>query len=456
MLLVAPRAHGLHILIERLRGVDLQFRVVGPLVGIADFHVERGEFLVGVLLRGVAHPFLRVDALAEGHLQVLHERFHLLFRGGREVAVAIHLAEGLAHCALHLVRGALPERIVLFAARHRLAEEVEVGLANLVGEQSGGSRNHVPLHVGAQVVGGHGGHQLVGSFDELGLSDDDFLHILALDALGVGHLLKREVGQQRLHLGQRHLVVVGLRVAQLGAALGNQRQRGLEAEHGVALGLGLLFRESEELEHAGNVLLVGLADFHGGLVVVQIIVFLPQRQAALVDVQNVHRDVLLVGSKSVAKRHAIALGSVFQLYFRERVLRLGGLHLVEQRLHGCDALAVTAVGIHRQLVEVREFALVRALGKRLFLQLVENRVDALVVVLLQLVEAAETRESSGQRVVLLPATSCKHVEVLCGLHGAVKIFHLEPRLVLCHSCHGQRQHQSHRNHFTHFHFSCRF
>ena len=198
-------------------------------------------------------------------------------------------------------------------------------------------------------------------------------------------------------------------------------------------------------------LLVSLTDFHRCLVVVQIIVFLTERQSTLRDVHDVHRHVLLVGSETRTIRHSIAVHGVFQLDFLQVGLRFGGFHLVEQRFHGCDALAVAAVGIHREFVEIREFALGCSCGERFFLQFVENRVDALVVVLLQLVETAETRVGSGQRIVFLPSSCCKHVEVLCGLHGLVKIFHLEARF-LCHSCHRQCCEHSHRNHFTHFHF----
>ena len=451
VLLVAPHAHGHHILVVRLCGIDGELRIVSPLVGITNLHVEGIQLLVGVLLRGVAHPLLSIDALAQGNLQIAHQRLHLLLRRGGEVALAVHLAQSLTHGALHGVGGATPQRVVLLATRHRATEEIEVSLANLVAQHAGSTHDDVPLHVGTQVVGGHGGEQFVHALHELRLTHNHLLQVLALHALGISHLLERNVRAEGFQLLQRHLVVVGLRVAQLGAALRNQRHRCLEAEHGVALGLGLCLREAEELEHAGDVLLVGLANLHRGLIVIQIVVFLSEGETALRDVQDVHLHILLVGTEARAEGHAVAHRGILQLQLLQVLLRAGSLHLVEQRLHRCDALIVAAHRVHGQLVEVGELAFRGAVGKLFLLQVAQDGVDALVVVFLQLVEAAEARVGGGQRIQLLPTTGCKHVEVLGGLHVLVKILHAEARLVLSHACYGQRQHQSHRNHLFHFH-----
>ena len=454
MLHEIPVAHGQHVFVVRLRRVDLQLRIVGPLVRIANLHIERVQLLMGVLLRGVTHPLLSIDALAEGNLQIAHQRLHLLLRCGGEVALAVHLAKSLTHGTLHGVRGAAPQRIVLLASGHRATEEVEVGLANLIAQHIGSTRDDVPFHIGAQVVGGHGSEQLVDALHKLWLTDDDFLQVLALHALGIRHLLKQDVRSEGLQLSKRHLIVIGLRVAQLRTALRNQGQRRLEAEDGIALCLCLCLREAEELEHTGDVLLVGLANLHRCLVVVQIVVLLSEGESALRDVQDVHRYVLLVGTEAIAEWLTIATLSILQLHLLQVGLRAGSLHLVEQRLHRSDAFLVATHRVHGQLVEVGELALRRASGIRFLLQVAKNGVDALVVVFLQLVEAAKARVSGWQRIQLLPSTSCKHVEVLSGLHGLVKILHAETRLVLSHSCHGQSEHQSHRNHLSHFHCRC--
>ena len=55
-----------------LRRVDLQRRVVLPLVGIADLHGEGREFLLRLGFCGVGHPVEGGDVLTEGRLQVLH------------------------------------------------------------------------------------------------------------------------------------------------------------------------------------------------------------------------------------------------------------------------------------------------------------------------------------------------------------------------------------------------
>ena len=136
-------------------------------------------------------------------------------------------------------------------------------------------------------------------------------------------------------------------------------------------------------------LFICFTNLHRSLVVVQVVVFLSECKTALTHVEDIHRHVFSICAKSRTEWNTITKDSIFLLDFEQVVFRISFFHLVQQRLHGCDTLFVPTFSIHCQFVEIREFALCRSLRKFLFLKLVQNRIDALVVVLLQLVEATE-------------------------------------------------------------------
>ena len=143
-------------------------------------------------------------------------------------------------------------------------------------------------------------------------------------------------------LVERHLVVVGLRVAQLGAASRNECQRGLGAEDGVATSLSLLLSEAVDLEHPGNVFAVGIAYLHHCLVVVEVVILLSEGEPALREVVDIHRNVLLVGTEGIVVEHAVAEHGVLLLQCQQVGFGLGGLNLVEQRLHRGYAFTLAA------------------------------------------------------------------------------------------------------------------
>ena len=152
----SPCLASFHIVIETLSRVDVESAVVLPLVGVSNLHIEGRELPMGVGLGLGTHPRLGINALSESHAQVFDELLHHLLGTGREVTLAINLAQSLAHGRLCVVGGTLPQRIVFLATAQSLAEEVEVGLAHLVGEVAGRTHYHVPLHCSTQVVGCHG------------------------------------------------------------------------------------------------------------------------------------------------------------------------------------------------------------------------------------------------------------------------------------------------------------
>ena len=236
---------------------------------------------MGVVLCRVAHPCLCVDALAEAHLQIVHQLLHHLLAGSWEVTLAVHLTEGLTHSALHFIGSTLPQRIFHLAARHGLTEEVETCLTNLIGEIRRRGIDQIPLHDGTQLIGVLQGQQTVVGSEESWLADVHLLDVVELHTHGLTHLGQRNVRIAGLKLLERHLIVVGLRVAQLGIALGSQCQLGLKAEHLGSFLLCLCVVKAIELEHRHEVLAISVADSHCCGVAVEIPVLLTQCQSTL-------------------------------------------------------------------------------------------------------------------------------------------------------------------------------
>ena len=192
---------------------NLQAFVVLPLIGIAHLHDEGIQFLVSHSFRGVAHPLLRVDTLAESHLQVTNQLHHALLGGCWEIFLNIETAYGLTKSTLGTADGTLPTRAVFLLARHHLTVETEAGGSHLVVEIRGCLVDELPGHIVLQILergvlpdGFHLGEKLRLAYaDFLCLAHAHNVHIDApVDA--------REFGLQLLNA---HLVVVLLGVTQI-------------------------------------------------------------------------------------------------------------------------------------------------------------------------------------------------------------------------------------------------
>ena len=103
---------------------------------------------------------------------------------------------------------------------------------------------------------------------------------------------------------------------------------------------------------------------------------------------------------------------------------------VLQVIDWSDSSLVAAVNIHREFVEIRQFLLNGSSLVSLLLEFRKNGVDALVVVLSQLVKTAITAVSGRKRIVLLPSTCSKLIETVCWLHCLVEIAHDKTRFIL--------------------------
>ena len=145
-LAVGPFAHILHRLVERLASVDVELGVVSPFVGVANLDIEGGELVLGVGLGLGAHPFLRVDALGQGYLQVLHQLLHASLVLCGEVFLHVELSHSLTQYGVDGRYAAFPACLGLLLARHGAVVEIEVLHVDLVAQHIGVAVDEGPLH----------------------------------------------------------------------------------------------------------------------------------------------------------------------------------------------------------------------------------------------------------------------------------------------------------------------
>ena len=430
LLVVGKLAASQNVLIIALRWVDAELAEISPLVRITNLYIELVELVVSSFLCYIAHPGLSIDTLTEADLKILHECLHHLLRAFWEIALAVDATECLAQLSLYLSSSALPKRIILLTATHSLAEEFETGFANLIAEIRSRTTDDVPLHQSLQCACTFCSSHLVITGEESRLTYDHLLEIFALDSLGVGKCLERNVRIILLEFCQGHLVVVCLRITKFGAALRESSERCFVKEYGRSLLCSIFGRETVELEHLFEVSLISLTDGYGCSIVVEVIILCTESKTALHQVVDVHGYVLLIGSETCAIAQAKTHPSILNLEFLKFVLGLGSFNLIHQRLYRSDSSLVAAVNIHREFVEIRQFLLDGSSLVSLLLEFRKNGIDALVVVLSKLVKTAITAVSGRKRIVLLPSACSKLIETVCWLYCLVEIAHDKTRFIL--------------------------
>ena len=145
-------------------------------------------------------------------------------------------------------------------------------------------------------------------------------------------------------------MIVGLGVAQLYHRLAGLGDAHFDVEHGFHFLLGRGFVVTHEAEHLDDILLVGLANLLRGFVVLQIVVAVAQREAALLDAYDVHLAVFHVGAYADAEVRLYAVAAELSRQNGQIFQRFHGSYLLQLSLDGRPALAVAAGAVHGQVV----------------------------------------------------------------------------------------------------------
>ena len=183
-------------------------------------------------------------------------------------------------------------------------------------------------------------------------------------------------------------MIVGLGITKFCTRLAHLSQLRLDFHDVLHLLRGHALAEAKQLEHLNYVLLKCLTDVSCCLVIVEVILFQTQREATLINVQDILSGILIICSKACKEELLLAVGSKFKLDIKQLFVGLSCLQTLDKRHDRSHTLVVTTRRVHRQLVEVAEFLLNRTLFIGVALEFGKDAVDTLVVVLLQLVEAA--------------------------------------------------------------------
>ncbi len=302
-------------------------------------------------LGGVGHPGVRADRLAERLAEVLDELGHPVGGGLRVVAVDVDPADGLAEHAGRGADGLLPARAVLLLAAQGAAVEVERGLPEGGGEQTGGLAQRPGAGVGLPRLQRDLDHQAVEAGQERGLPDDDGFQ-RGRQAQRLGHHVDVEVRVHRHHVGDGHRVVAGLGVAVLDPrplVLGDPRLQRQDVAGGVRAAVPA--GEVVERLEVAHVARAGV-----GEPVLEVVALVREPGARLPQREHVAVGVLGVDANEPGDRRRAVARAVLGEVPRQRAGRVDRVDAVEVGLERGDAESLDARRVHVGGVVVADLA----------------------------------------------------------------------------------------------------
>ena len=384
---MSPLCHLLHVLVERLLGVDVHLRIVTPLVGIAHLHIEGIQFLVGSLLGRFAHPFLCVDAFSKRNLEVLDQLLHTCLVGGWEVFLHIDLSHSLAQHAVHDAHTALPTRTWFLGTCQDATIEVEHLLIHFIAQHGTSRIQYLPLQPVFQHLHRCVFPHLQRLLDGFGLTHGERINLceslhIEVSLPIIACILLREVCK-------RHLMVVGGNITQCHIVTPSLCHPDFQRHHVLSLLLGISRCLAHKLEHLHDMFPVGIQDFLVLLILLHVVVTF-QRVAALSDFQQVLRGFHHVGTHIAAPQ--LSEANTFHVHLVDQLLQfsfgLHSRHTFQIHHHGLHAILVLTHGIHSQGIDVANLLSQRTLLLRLSRQSFDNLTDAFLVLFCHHVKTA--------------------------------------------------------------------
>ena len=322
--------------------IDSECGIVAPLIGITHFDIESGEFLLCLGFGFVAHPSEGGNTLTERSLQILYQLLHTRFCFRREIALYIHLSDSLAECAVYHTYSPFPQWLRLFLTGKYFAVETEVLRIDFVGKRRGCSVDSLPYEERFEVFQRFFCQHLAGFLQMRDLSDRNSVGMYV-------HCYKESVpvdfGNKLLQLGNRHLIVVGLRVTEFHIVFGSTRQTCFQTKDGLGALFGIVI--SKEGEHTGKVTEVLVTDHGGVLIGIEIVLLFSESVARLIGFEHIHGAVHFV-SVHIYRKHAIVHApSQSGREFRTALQRFD-FH--EDGHHRCDTFLIASCSIHSQRI----------------------------------------------------------------------------------------------------------
>ncbi len=399
----------------------LQATPVTPLVRVADLRREAGPLLQRALLGLRAHPVQLLQPRLQRDGEVVHQLLHLHLRLRREGGLHIELAQALTHRVVHRFQAALPARQHVLLAAQGLVVELEVrlleGLRQVRRRLVEGMEAQVGLPRRRRGIGEH----LVQLGEVARLGEREL--VLGRHLQGVEEGVPVEVRGDRVGLRGAHRVVALGRVAQFDARQRGIGQAGLECHHRLGLGGGLRRLGAAQLQHAGDVLHVGVADL--GLRFVEVVALLRQAQAALAGVGDDLAGILVVGIGAEREQEALALRVALAQPCGDGLAVAQAVDGLQLRLQRRQAGLVDGGLVHAGAPDVGDLAF-DAAGRRVGRGgLLDQRVLDHQRAFGQHFEAAPAGAVGRHRVGLEPLGVDEAVEVVAGGDGRVEVGQVE-------------------------------
>ena len=406
LIAVLIQADGAHVIHDAGIGPDVERRVIAPMVRVADHRRELGELLQGLGLGLLAQPVAVFDRDAIGADQVGYQLLHALLGAFGEMPAHVFLADLLAACAVDQGNRTLPAVALLLGAGQRLAEELELGLIELLAQQ--GCEPDQQMHARPQLEIVHIGliPELIEPGEEARLAYVDVgehgPHIHRLRRArgrgvigrlpGVGPGRDVDMGEHGAQLIERGHVVGFLRIPNGHVIPMVRRDARLDVQealrHGV--GVGVMLGVAGQPQQRGDHIDVGLADRL--VTVLAVVGLVGQADAALHQMQDVGIRIRGVAIDAHAEQVDLVARVERTEHADQRRLVLGAVDQGQVLADRVDARGLDGVGVQERMVQSLGF------GGRTAILVLEDVADLPFGILGEFVERTVAGAVVGQPV----------------------------------------------------------
>ena len=417
---------------QKVAALYREFRVVAPLVRVADLVAVQGQLRLGCLLGLVTHPWQLLDVLAQRLVQRSYQLGHVFFGRGREVFLHPVLSHRFAQVHVREPRAALPARLQLLRALQGRVVEVVVFLDEVVAEPRCCFVNRMPAQVALPRL-----QALCVDCFVKRLNESRLCHVQRLEGADADLAEVSRPVECGRHLFQlRHgldVVAIG-RFAQIGAAQRALGQRRFDRHHALRFGRRLLRRIAGEHEHLRHVVDVLVTDLRLPLRFLDVVGAIRQPESALPHTGDLLGAVFLVLLHLEVEE---SVGAVLALELRQNgcqlLLVIQVRDAVQRWLQRRRAFLIHRVHVHARGVEVAVLRLQRRAARTGLGGHFEIFVEQPLIALRQHTEVAPARLVGGDGIVLRPVAAGVLVEVCAGIGAGVHRAEVEHllRLRLC-------------------------
>ena len=323
----------------------------------------------------------------------------------------------------------------MLGALHRTAVEIERDAAEIIAQGRSGAVDHVEFQIRLEGFEGRIGKNFLYLVNGLGLVDADFVYRRI--TLTQEEEVPIDAGIVAQQFGVGHLMIVAFDIAQLGGGVRGLGDAGFDTEHLFHLARCICLGRTGHDKKLLDVGAISLTYLARGLVILQIVVTFAERQAALVDLHEVHLGILDVGAATYANHARNA--ATFQMVGEQKIggFVVDGAHLLQRCTNGFVAFTVTTHAVHGKTIERTDFLCQTAGSCGLLCQILNQRADTLLIDFFELVELPVTSVFGRERMGFHPTAAGILIEILAGTSCKIHISTIKRgRRCLCNGAYG--------------------